>query len=379
MTLPTSGPLSLQDIEDEFGGTGSISLSEYYKGGNNVPSNVSEGSGRTIPTSGRIDISDFYGASNAPAAVPFTLTVNSNTEKLSVHSAAIAAGWDGQGFLTVNIGGVYIWTDNTANPALAVTNTYPNGVRINNYGYIMGRGGDNEELGRYPSLPNNYQRQAESGGVAILIASQDVTIDNKTSGYILGGGGAGSPANGTSANPSWGGGGGAGGGAGGYDQPNSVLSLGGSIGNLGDAGPTDFNSYPGTSNAEVRAGGGGHGGIYWQDPNNSARTVINGAAGGGRRIPPNDTAGVSRTAVVSSTVFRGGDGGTAGNDGAYPVANSSYVPAAGGGGGGYGAQGGQGYTASAGFYNSPGLAGRAILATYTYTLTGTTSQIYGNT
>lgn len=51
MALPTSGPLSLQDIEDEFGGTGSISISEYY------------GAATGVPASGTISISDFYGTS----------------------------------------------------------------------------------------------------------------------------------------------------------------------------------------------------------------------------------------------------------------------------------------------------------------------------
>ena len=51
MTLPTTGPLSLSDIQGEFGGANPISLSEYY--------------GKdTVPTSGEISIGDFYGTSN---------------------------------------------------------------------------------------------------------------------------------------------------------------------------------------------------------------------------------------------------------------------------------------------------------------------------
>ena len=51
MTLQTSGPISLGDIQTEFGGSNPISLSEYY--------DVAAG----IPASGTISISDFYGAS----------------------------------------------------------------------------------------------------------------------------------------------------------------------------------------------------------------------------------------------------------------------------------------------------------------------------
>jgi hypothetical protein len=66
MPLPTSGTLTLQDIENEFGGSGAIDLSEYYAGGTYVPFGT-EGINGPIPTSGRIDISDFYGA---PFAAP---------------------------------------------------------------------------------------------------------------------------------------------------------------------------------------------------------------------------------------------------------------------------------------------------------------------
>ena len=41
MTLPSSGPLSLSDIQGEFGGPGSPSLGDYYAGGSYVPSGTS--------------------------------------------------------------------------------------------------------------------------------------------------------------------------------------------------------------------------------------------------------------------------------------------------------------------------------------------------
>lgn len=51
MTLPASGPLSLSEIQTEFGGTNPISISEYYAAATGVPA------------SGTISISDFYGKS----------------------------------------------------------------------------------------------------------------------------------------------------------------------------------------------------------------------------------------------------------------------------------------------------------------------------
>jgi hypothetical protein len=74
MAIPSSGALSLQDIEDEFGGTGGISLSEYYAGGAYVDTGAT-GDGGPIPTSGTLAFSDFYGASN-PLVIAYALFEN---------------------------------------------------------------------------------------------------------------------------------------------------------------------------------------------------------------------------------------------------------------------------------------------------------------
>lgn len=63
MTLPTSGPLSLADIQTEFGGTNPIGLNEYYAGGTYVPSGTT-GTYGAVPTSGAISIQNFYGTSS---------------------------------------------------------------------------------------------------------------------------------------------------------------------------------------------------------------------------------------------------------------------------------------------------------------------------
>ena len=57
MAIQSSGVITLQDIEDEFGGTGAISLSEYYRNGSYVSANNT-----SVPTSGAISLSNFYGA-----------------------------------------------------------------------------------------------------------------------------------------------------------------------------------------------------------------------------------------------------------------------------------------------------------------------------
>lgn len=77
MALPPSGPLSLADIQTEFGGSNPISLSEYYAGGAYVPAGTS-GTNGPVPTSGTISISNFYGTSNIPPLSVTALDVEGN-------------------------------------------------------------------------------------------------------------------------------------------------------------------------------------------------------------------------------------------------------------------------------------------------------------
>lgn len=71
MTLPSSGALTLSDIQTEFGGSNPISLSEYYAGGAYVPAGTS-GTYGAVPSSGAIGIRNFYGTSSV--VISFTNT-----------------------------------------------------------------------------------------------------------------------------------------------------------------------------------------------------------------------------------------------------------------------------------------------------------------
>ena len=55
MALPISGPLSLTDIQTEFGGSNPIGINEYYAGGGLVPPGTS-GTNGAVPSSGAISI-----------------------------------------------------------------------------------------------------------------------------------------------------------------------------------------------------------------------------------------------------------------------------------------------------------------------------------
>jgi len=60
VALQTSGPISLGNVQTEFGGTNPIAMSEYYAGGANVPSGAT-GTNGAVPSSGTISVSKFYG------------------------------------------------------------------------------------------------------------------------------------------------------------------------------------------------------------------------------------------------------------------------------------------------------------------------------
>ena len=87
MPLPSSGPLSLNDIQTEFGGTNPISLSEYYAGGANVPAGTT-GTYGAVPSSGTISIRNFYGTSK----VVYRLDPNTYSDfgALSIQAAEVA-------------------------------------------------------------------------------------------------------------------------------------------------------------------------------------------------------------------------------------------------------------------------------------------------
>ena len=75
MTLPAAGnAISINSLVGEYGGSGSHSLSEYYKGGSFV---ANHSNNANVPTSGTISLSDFHGQSNtspAPTSYSYAMT-----------------------------------------------------------------------------------------------------------------------------------------------------------------------------------------------------------------------------------------------------------------------------------------------------------------
>ena len=78
MALQSSGLITLQDIQDEFGGSNPISLSEYYRNGSYVTSNNT-----SVPTSGTISMNAFYNA-----VKQFSFTISSSVQNANLLTLA---------------------------------------------------------------------------------------------------------------------------------------------------------------------------------------------------------------------------------------------------------------------------------------------------
>jgi len=325
MALQSSGAISLSDIQTEFGGTNPISMSEYYRGGSFVTDNNTG-----VPTSGEIDLADFYGATNQ-----FSYTFSSNTQEVDLNSTLTTAGWNGSDPVVVTINsGIYIWSDSTSTAALTISSALNGLLTLTNNGYIIGKGGKGGD-----------NTAAGNGGDAISNAATGVTLTNASGAYIAGGGGGGDGGAVT------GGGGGAGGGVGGTNESGVAGGTGGALGQAGGDGPDS--SVTGTNGDGGYGGGaGGGGGTY----DASGPGVYGGGGGGGGRILPGVGGSGGNTSPYG---YKGGDGGSAGNAGSSGAAS---------GGGGWGAAGG----GSNGGSGGAAISGTAIA---TYTNNGT---VYGS-
>jgi len=84
MPLPSSGPLTLANIQTEFGGSNPISLSEYYAGGGLVPAGTT-GTYGAVPSSGEISIQNFYGTS--------AVVISISNQTISGSGTSSAGAW----------------------------------------------------------------------------------------------------------------------------------------------------------------------------------------------------------------------------------------------------------------------------------------------
>lgn len=193
-TLPVTGPLSLKAIQTAFGLSGSLSLSQLYRGGSIIPNGPPQNAG--VPSSGAISFSNLYGATNvvSPSGYTFTTTISASTQNYNVANAAVAAGWNGTQalFATITINsGVYVGSSNTGAygltvPALPANST----VTIICNGAIVGAGGAGGAGGSatYGGSITAGMTSGTAGGPALLCQAPTIL---KGGGFIGGGGGGG--------------------------------------------------------------------------------------------------------------------------------------------------------------------------------------------
>lgn len=223
MTLPSSGPLSLSDIQGEFGGSHPLALSNYYAGAGLVPPGTI-GINGAIPSSGLISIDDFHGSTNF---IPFNQKFTSGSGNVTVPVGAQhltitvvgGGGKGGQGWDGTDPGG---GGGGGSGGISMVTRALVPGDAGTSIAYVVGPGSTSGAQGSTSST---------TGSVA------SGSLDLAASGGFQGVGG----------NP----GGGAGGGAG-SPAGNSGSGGGGGISDPGGAG--------GTGPSGDGQGAGGHGG-----------------------------------------------------------------------------------------------------------------------
>ena len=180
MALQSSGAIKLSEIQTEFTGSNPISMSEYYRG-----AGYTTGNNTSVPETGAISISNFYGTKREFA---FTISTSSTTTQ-DLRTLAIAAGWDGAApvVATVNTGIVLQGSPGPENTgsggdALTISGSFPAGVSLINNGTIVGGGGG----GGY--APRGGTGQPGGVGGKGIVVSVAVSITNNN---IIGGGGGG--------------------------------------------------------------------------------------------------------------------------------------------------------------------------------------------
>ena len=126
MTLQVSGPISLEDIQTEFGGSNPIAITEYYRGGVNVPDTAANAS---IPTSGTISLEDFYGGDASAGATILltnrTVVAVDTTSSLRTLATGQLQTSDNGGLSYTNITNEWATPLNAGNGALYEINVNP--------------------------------------------------------------------------------------------------------------------------------------------------------------------------------------------------------------------------------------------------------------
>jgi len=363
MAIAASGAVSFSDLRTEFvGGSSAISLGDLYRGGSNILSKAGDNPAvnlaASVPTSGVIDLQDFYSTAKG-----FKNTISSTTTNV-VANTLFGDDWDVNypKIVAINSG---VTIGGVSSEAFTIPSGLAGGLTINNAGNIYGAGG---------------VANGGDGRVAVYNQSSGVTINN--TGEIRGGGGGGGI-----------GGTGGTGGQGSYTVVNYAYGHGSrswwcydTCGTPGDCGIIYGGSFgrpiPNTTTQYgnyYKGGGAQYGGScqYGYQLGIGSTAYSSGGAGGAGGTPAvgqgyNQAAGTgsagSAGASGSNNSGAGGTGGAGGNGGAWATAGQA------GSAGSAGANGNYGNGAAGAGGGAAGAAGAAVSGTsVTMNNTGTIS------
>ena len=103
MTITSSGVISINSLVGEYGGSTPHAMNEYYRGGSLVSDHSNNGN---VPTSGLIDLQDFYGANNtSPNDLVCVVTPAQMTGKFPYHGYSAVDSIGSASDTTINVGG----------------------------------------------------------------------------------------------------------------------------------------------------------------------------------------------------------------------------------------------------------------------------------
>jgi hypothetical protein len=243
MPLPSSGSISLNQVNVELGRSGTQTIS------------MNDSAVRTlfgVGASGVISMSQGYGKANE-----FTFAIASSQVNANLRTLAVNAGWNGVSKVIATINsGVWVYANTTGAAGLTINGSFPNGVELINNGAIAGMGGNGGNGA--PGTGSGNTGAAGAGGGTALSVGVAVSIRNNNT--IAGGGGGGGGGGAISTDqysPQYGGGGGGGGQTG---LANSGGGAGGYVAGAGGAGTTSGPGGGGAGgNSNYNSGGSGGG------------------------------------------------------------------------------------------------------------------------
>ena len=317
MALPSSGTIDLLAIQTEFGASG-LAASAVDAGLATL-----NGTDLVPDTSMR----DFLGT-----AAPFIFysTISTDQVNYNLRSAAIAAGWNGvqalRATIVINVG-VYVFASDPFHYAFDTGSSFParTVLTLNNYGLILGWGGDGGAGGTPYVYGANSGSAGQNGGPA-LIARSAITINNS---QVIGGGSGGGGGGGAtlSLSPSFSGDmggdrdmGGSGGGGGG--------GTGLGVGAGGYGGGSVF-GYPagesGNQGTSVYYGGAGSGGAGGAGSSSYGLSTRAGSGGNGGSLGGAGSAGTAGSPIDNPYWTRYQGSGGAGGPGGAAVVGNSYI------------------------------------------------------